>query len=153
MDYLISYLPDNECNPLLSPQRWANAMTYAVGIGITHKGISLGVKAWKLSFSKIRLIIKSAKLPNKNTTTVGHALSKHSGRYPETWGKMHGPIQLWDAQGMTHLRDIIRAPGYFKRIKTQKGVFIYREKTTRWAWGQVEYGWHFQGFYRLRNEV
>jgi len=22
-------------------------MTYAVGIGITHKGISLGVKAWK----------------------------------------------------------------------------------------------------------
>uniref|UniRef100_UPI00240D787D RHS repeat domain-containing protein n=1 Tax=Rosenbergiella epipactidis TaxID=1544694 RepID=UPI00240D787D len=47
MDYLISYLPDNECNPILSPQRWANAMTYAVGIGVTHKGISLGVKAWK----------------------------------------------------------------------------------------------------------
>ncbi len=47
MDYLISYLPDNECNPLLSPQRWANAMTYAVGIGITHKGIKAGYKVWK----------------------------------------------------------------------------------------------------------
>ena len=47
MDYLISYLPDNECNPLLSPQRWANAMTYAVGIGITHKGIKSGYNVWK----------------------------------------------------------------------------------------------------------
>jgi len=129
MDYLISYLPENECNPLLSPQRWANAMTYVVEIGVTHKGIRSGYNVWKLSFSKIRLMNKSAKLPYKNTTAVGHALSKHSGRYPETWGKMHGSIQLWDAQGMTHLRDIIRAPGYFKRIKTQKGGSIYREKT------------------------
>ncbi|KMV72462.1 hypothetical protein AI29_11035 [bacteria symbiont BFo2 of Frankliniella occidentalis] len=65
MDYLISYLPDNECNPLLSPQRWANAMTYAVGIGVTHKGIRSGYNVWKLSFSKIRLMNKSAKLPYK----------------------------------------------------------------------------------------
>ncbi|WP_241595320.1 hypothetical protein [Rosenbergiella epipactidis] len=73
IDYLISYLPDNECNPLLSPQRWANAMTYAVGIDVTHKGIRSGYKVWKLSFSKIRIMIKSAKLPYKNTTTVRHA--------------------------------------------------------------------------------
>jgi len=41
---------------------------------------------------------------------------------------MHGPIQLWDAQGMTHLRDIIRASGYFKRIKTQKGVLFIEKR-------------------------
>ena len=103
-------------------------MTYVVEIGVTHKGIRSGYNVWKLSFSKIRLMNKSAKLPYKNTTAVGHALSKHSGRYPETWGKMHGSIQLWDAQGMTHLRDIIRAPGYFKRIKTQKGVLFIEKR-------------------------
>ena len=53
MDYLISYLPDNECNPLLSPQRWANAMTYAVGIGVTHKGIKAASGVWKGTKLKI----------------------------------------------------------------------------------------------------
>uniref|UniRef100_UPI00240E43CC RHS repeat-associated core domain-containing protein n=2 Tax=Rosenbergiella epipactidis TaxID=1544694 RepID=UPI00240E43CC len=47
MDYLISYLPDNECNPLLSPRNWAQMMSDIVPAGTAYRGIRSGYKVWK----------------------------------------------------------------------------------------------------------
>ncbi|WP_241602304.1 RHS repeat domain-containing protein, partial [Rosenbergiella nectarea] len=146
MDYLFSYLPDNECNPLLSPRNWAQTMSDFIPAGEVYKRIKEASAVWKLSFSEIRLIIKSAKSSYKNTTVVGHALSKHSGRHPETWGKMHGPVKLWHAQGMTHLKDVIRAPGEFKKIKTQKGDIFIEKRLSDGRGVRLNMDGTFKGF-------
>ncbi|MCL9667290.1 RHS repeat-associated core domain-containing protein [Rosenbergiella epipactidis] len=47
VDQLISYLPDNECDPWLSPRNWARGINYAISAGATAKGIWSGYKVWK----------------------------------------------------------------------------------------------------------
>ncbi|WP_241574257.1 RHS repeat-associated core domain-containing protein, partial [Rosenbergiella nectarea] len=47
MDYFISYLPDNECNPLLSPRNWAQTMSDFIPAGAVYRGIKEASAAWK----------------------------------------------------------------------------------------------------------
>ena len=47
VDHLISYLPDNDCDPWLSPRNWARGMSYVIPAGATAKGIWSGYKVWK----------------------------------------------------------------------------------------------------------
>ncbi len=47
---------------------------------------------------------------------------------------------------MTHLRDIIRAPGYFKRIKTQKGVLFIEKRLPDGRGGRLNMDGTFKGF-------
>jgi hypothetical protein len=49
----------------------------------------------------------------RGSTVLGHALSKHSGRNPEIWGKMTGSMKTWHDQAMRHADDIIKGPGDF----------------------------------------
>lgn len=77
--------------------------------------------AWGLSVSQTKLALSSAQNAYKGSTVVGHALAKHSGRHPETWGKMSGSMGTWNEQGMNHFRDIIRSPGKFTQKKAENG--------------------------------
>ncbi|WP_222933222.1 DUF637 domain-containing protein, partial [Pseudomonas sp. WS 5406] len=74
------------------------------------------------SFSEAKTVLESAQLPYKGSTVIGHALSKHAGRNPDIWGKTTGSMATWNEQAMTQLREIIRAPGEFKSVTTDKGI-------------------------------
>jgi RHS repeat-associated protein len=81
-----------------------------------------GVK--KATFSQIRKVLVSAQAPYKGSTVIGHALSKHSGRHPEIWGKITGSMKTWNDQAMVHLREISRAPGEFQEVSTEGIRFL-----------------------------
>ena len=66
VDQLISYLPDNECDPWLSPRNWARGVNYAISADATAKGIWSGYKVRKgwgkgLSLTVDDLILTSSK--------------------------------------------------------------------------------------------
>lgn len=83
--------------------------------------LSIGAKK-TASFSEAKTVLESAQLPYKGSTVIGHALSKHAGRNPDIWGKTTGSMATWNEQAMTQLREIIRAPGEFKSVTTDKGI-------------------------------
>ncbi|WP_435634641.1 hypothetical protein ACSC9U_23415 [Pseudomonas solani] len=74
------------------------------------------------SFGKVKTVLESAQAPYKGSTVIGHALSKHAGRNPDVWGKTTGSMNTWNDQAMKHLREIVRAPGEFKQVTTDKGL-------------------------------
>jgi len=88
---------------------------------------TLTVPALKLSHTVIKNILTSAAMPYKGTTVVGHALSKHAGRNPEIWGKIEGASSTWNEQAMFHLREIIRAPGSFEKIRGVNGIEFFEK--------------------------
>ena len=59
--YLSAYLPDNECDPWLSPRNWARGMSYAISAGVTAKGIWSGYKVWKGGREKLEFIVNMNK--------------------------------------------------------------------------------------------
>ena len=61
VDHLISYLPDNECDPWLSPRNWARGINYAISAGATAKGIWSGYKVWKGGREKLEFIVNMNK--------------------------------------------------------------------------------------------
>ncbi|MBT2311832.1 hypothetical protein [Pseudomonas fluorescens] len=81
-----------------------------------------------LSLSEIRKIITSAQAPYKGSTVIGHALSKHGGRHPEIWGKATDAMDSWHAQAMRHLREIVRAPGEFRKSTNDKGISFIEKR-------------------------
>jgi len=90
--------------------------------------------SWGLTVSETKTVLSSAQVPYKGSTIVGHALAKHSGRPAtfsnpslngaEVWGKIKGKMTTWNEQGMSHLKDIIRAPGDFTAIADGNLVFL-----------------------------
>ncbi|WP_232463832.1 RHS repeat-associated core domain-containing protein [Methylovulum psychrotolerans] len=81
----------------------------------------------KVGFSEIKTVLTTAQQAYKGSTVIGHALSKHSGRNPEIWGKITGSMKTWNAQEMQHLRDIFRGPGDFKSV-TDKGITFFEKR-------------------------
>jgi len=80
------------------------------------------------SFTGIKTVLESAQASYKGSTVIGHALSKHSGRNPEIWGKMTGAMTSWNDQAMRHFREIVRAPGDFKQVKTEQGLSFLEKR-------------------------
>ena len=94
--------------------------------------------SWGLTLSETKSVLSSAQVPYKGSTIVGHALAKHSGRPvtfsnpsvsgAEVWGKIKGKVTTWNEQGISHLKDIIRAPGDFSAI-ADGGARLNQDKT------------------------
>jgi len=94
-----------------------------------------------LSFGQMRTALETAQEAYKGSTAIGHALSKHAGRNPQIWGRMSGAMKTWNAQAMTHFREIVRAPGEFqekaydgikfleKRLEDGRGIRLNMDST------------------------
>ena len=65
----------------------------------------------------ISKVTKSAELPHKGSTIIGHAISKHAGRRADIWGKLKGDKH---AAGMRHLDDVFKGPGKFQKVLNQE---------------------------------
>jgi filamentous hemagglutinin len=72
--------------------------------------------------------LRSASKVYKGSTRLGHALSKHAGRNPNTWGKVTGHPSTWHQQALQHFRDIVRAPGSFNKVTDPKTGLQWIEK-------------------------
>jgi len=109
-----------------------------VGLGAGLRGVGANTAAtpasWGLTISETKTVLSSAQASYKGSTVVGHALSKHSGRpatfsNPEVsgadvWGGIKGKMPTWNEQGMSHVKDIIRAPGEFKLVPDGNLTFL-----------------------------
>ncbi|MFW7382147.1 MAG: RHS repeat-associated core domain-containing protein [Oligoflexus sp.] len=78
----------------------------------------------KSSFSQLRTALNTGSKVYKGTTRLGHALSKHSGRKPQIWGKMSGNQKGWHDQAMKHFREIVRSPGSFQKVNSNGINFL-----------------------------
>ena len=67
-------------------------------------------------------VLKSASHTYKGSTVLGHALSKHAGRFPNIWGKLTGNPSTWHNQALTHFDEIMNAPGDFAKTTNHKGI-------------------------------
>jgi hypothetical protein len=74
------------------------------------------------------LFTSGAKIYDQKLTELAHSFSKHSGRYPEKWGKLKGPMNAWHDQGLKQLIDICKAPGVFIRVVDPKTGLTWIEK-------------------------
>jgi len=83
---------------------------------------------FKLSFSELKVALKSASEGYKGSTKLGHALSKHGNRKSEIWGKTKGAMDTWHEQAMKHFRDIYRGPGGFKREINDNGITFLEKR-------------------------
>jgi RHS repeat-associated protein len=76
----------------------------------------------KSALGQMRTVLKTAQVPYKGSTVVGHALSKHAGRNPQIWGKITGSMKTWNEQAMKHVREIMRGPGGFEKVTNKDGI-------------------------------
>lgn len=102
--------------------------------------------AWGLSVSQTKLALSSAQNAYKGSTVVGHALAKHSGRHPETWGKMSGSMGTWNEQGMNHFREIIRSPGKFTKKNAENGPVFLEKRIEDGRGARLNMDGTFKGF-------
>jgi filamentous hemagglutinin len=100
------------------------------------------------SFSKgqAKIALKSAQKAYKGSTRVGHALAKHAGRKPEIWGKMTGSMKTWNDKAMKHMREIIRGPGEFTKVKTDKGITFIEKRLSDGRGIRLNQDYSFKGF-------
>ena len=84
---------------------------------------------------------------SKDMTMQAHALSKHSGRNPDTWGKISGSYETWDKMASKHIEDIIHAPGDFKNVLDPNTGIIWVEKRLQDGRGlRLNRDYTFKGF-------
>ncbi|WP_241579677.1 hypothetical protein [Rosenbergiella nectarea] len=78
MDLLISYLPDNECNPLLSPRNWAQMMSDIIPAGAAYRGIKEASAVWKgRAFSRSTVPNSKIDALNDASKTAFEAAKNH----------------------------------------------------------------------------
>jgi hypothetical protein len=103
-----------------------NNLTFRDGFGVIKE---IGGSISGLTIIQERTLLSSAaKAYDHNLTQVAHALSKHSGRHPETWGKLTGPMSTWHDQAVSQLKRICDAPGEFTKIVDPKTGITWIEK-------------------------
>ncbi|WP_241649429.1 hypothetical protein [Rosenbergiella collisarenosi] len=99
MGRLISYLPDNECNPLLSPRNWAQMMSYVIESGITYKGIRSGYKVWKgRAFSRSTVPNSKIGALNDASKTAFEATKNHINIWAQKYKYLLGTTARKSAQ-------------------------------------------------------
>jgi filamentous hemagglutinin len=112
-----------------------------VGCSVAAKGTS-----WGLSISETKAALSSAQEAYKGSTVVGHALSKHAGRNPETWGTMTGSMKTWNEQGMAQLRDVVRGPGQFTQQAYDNGLTFLEKRLPDGRGVRLNMDGSFKGF-------
>lgn len=103
------------------------------------RGIGLGVK-------NTATALRSASEAYKDTTRLGHALSKHAGRNPDIWGKVTGNQSTWHNQALQHFRDILRGPGSFQRVTNSKGTTFLEKMLPDGRGVRLQLDYRFKGF-------
>ncbi|WP_261396013.1 DUF637 domain-containing protein [Halomonas sp. DP8Y7-1] len=107
------------------------------GGGVAAKAAASGIRGWLqsrvlggagVSFRQAKVVLESAQRPYKGSSVIGHALSKHANRHPEIWGGVTGPMSTWNAQAMTHLREVVRGSGRFQRVTNDRGVTFIEKR-------------------------
>ncbi len=99
-----------------------------------------------LSQSQADTVLETAQVPYKGSTKAGHALSKHAGRFPETWGKLFGPQRDWNKQAMKHVNEFISGPGKFKETTTNKGITFLEKRLEDGRGIRLNRDFTFKGF-------
>lgn len=102
--------------------------------------------SWGLSISQTKAALSSSQEAYKGSTVVGHALSKHAGRNPETWGTMTGSMKGWNEQGMAQLRDVIRGPGQFTKQTYDNGLTFLEKRLPDGRGVRLNMDGSFKGF-------
>ena len=80
----------------------------------------LAEKAVRATKGEFKIVEHSINEVYKDSTKLGHAISKHSGRKPGIWGKVTGDKSTWHEQGLRHYEEIMNGPGKFELITTTK---------------------------------
>jgi hypothetical protein len=121
-------------------------------VKVTYKSAKL---LKKLSKSKA---VKLVKVVNKNIidsatkhrrggeTVVGHALQKHAGRNPNIWGKIKGGPDQINEMALKHLKEILNAPGVFKRVTNSNGNTLLEKKLKDGRGVRLNLDGTFKGF-------
>lgn len=106
-----------------------------------------------LSKPQAKIALKTAQNKYKGSTVVGHALSKHAGKTPQIWGKTHGNPSTWNKQAMKHVRQVFRAPGNFKKVKTDTGLTFLEKRLKDGRGIRLNLDHSFKGFLspKLKN--
>ncbi len=91
-------------------------------------------------------VLESASVPYKGTTILGHALSKHSMRNPNIWGKLSGNPATWHNQALKHFDDIMNAKGEFIKIPNEYGINFLEKKLLDGRGIRLNLDWTFKGF-------
>jgi RHS repeat-associated protein len=99
----------------------------------------------KLTLSQAKYALTTAKAPWKDSTVIGHALSKHTGKAPAIWGKIHGHKNTWHGQAMKHFREIYDAPGGFKKVN-DKGLYFLEKRLPDGRGIRLQLDYKFKGF-------
>lgn len=96
---------------------------------------------------KNKKIIDTATLPKKGgETVVGHALQKHAGRNPQIWGKVKGNSEQINKDALSHLNDILKGDGEFKKVKANNGVEFLEKKLSDGRGVRLNLDGTFKGF-------
>ena len=123
-----------------SVARSGGTMQYRYGYQGQYAGKDAkGVAKIAIKFFKAKRIVNivvdsivvwaSASEAYRNSTRLGHSLSKHANRPGGSaiWGKLKGHISTWHDQASKHYNDIMSAPGEFRRVPNKEGI-IFLEK-------------------------
>ncbi len=118
----------------------------ASGVLAHNAGKTYGGSLSGQTFSQAKKTLTSAAELHKDSTRLGHALSKHAGRKPHIWGKITGGQSSYYAQAMKHLREIYRAPGKFQRVTNSKGITFLEKKLPDGRGIRLQLDHGFKGF-------
>ena len=99
-----------------------------------------------LSPSETKVALSSAQESYKGSTVVGHALSKHAGRDPETWGTMSGPMTKWNELGMAQLQEVVDGPGSFTKQTYDNGLTFLEKRLPDGRGVRLNLDGSFKGF-------
>ncbi len=100
-----------------------------------------------LTISELKSTLKTAKQPYKGSTKLGHALSKHAGRFGNKWGKITGASTTWHHQAMTHFRKIIRDESLFQQIiDPNTGIYWIEKRLPDGRGIRLNLDYTFKGF-------
>ena len=115
------------------------------GINITR---SIGAAPRGFStFTNLRsTALNSANVAYKGSTKLGHSLSKHSGRHPQTWGRLTGNPSTWHDQALKHFDDIMDAPGSFTTVKNKHGIDFLEKRLPDGRGMRLNMDQTFKGF-------
>ncbi|WP_241569803.1 hypothetical protein [Rosenbergiella collisarenosi] len=132
LDYLISYLPDNECDPWLSPRNWVRAISYISRGSRPHTGVKVTSKANKTTVQvrpslRAESAVNSSKLNSQlvgEEIAGGHAFAKHvikQGEFKDLGIKNK-------EQFASHIEKVISNPTSIKYLNN--GCIRYWEQST-----------------------
>jgi len=107
---------------------------------ISNRGLGLGVR-------NTAAVVRSAHQPRFQTTQAGYHWQKHADRNRGgAWGKVGGNSATWHSKGYRHLRDVLRGPGYFGKVKNKDGITFLEKRLPDGRGVRLQQDYTFKGF-------